>query len=184
MYQTNHFLVLSNYVRSSSLIYSDAQGQFVFASPKLSLVWTYDTDGGLESVWTIDDFEPLPLEYDSSARSIHKEYEEGYSTLRLQGPIASRFVVATVRHKALPSETSDLTGRGNDYYALDLTSGDTYFLGRDTPREGIVDRLVLVTDEHQVLIENGRVAVITEPTYSKASGIQARSKRVPEPQEF
>jgi hypothetical protein len=161
MYQATHFLVLSNYVRNTSLIYSETQSRFVIASPKLSFIWAYGEDGEQVSVWTIEDFEPLPLEYDSSKRSIHKRYEEGYSTLRLQGPLAERFVVATVRHLNLPSGASDLTGSGNDYYALDLTTGNTYYLGRDTPREEIVDRLFLVTDAHQVLIENGRVAVVT-----------------------
>ena len=159
-YQANHFMVLSAYLRNSSLIYSDTLDQFVRASEDLPFIWTYKANGSLEFVWSIHTFDPLPIRYFPSEQRRHKEFQEGFSTLHLQGPIDGRFVIATVRHLGFSSKDSDLTLTGVDYYALDLRTDETYYLGRDTPRKGIADRLFLVTNEHQILVENGTVALI------------------------
>ena len=159
-YHTSHFLVLSSYLRGSSLVHSEPLQTVGFASQKLPYIWIYRDSGGKERVWRIDDFEPLGIEYSPSDRSRSKEYQDSYSLLRLQGPLQERYLVASVRHMAYVSEGSDIRMRSVDYYALDMETGRSYYLGRDVPRKGVFDRLFLVSNESTILIENGRVALL------------------------
>lgn len=160
-YQTEHYLMLDNYTRNSSLIYIGSQNEFVLARENLPLLWTYGKNGSPESVWTIEDYAPLTIKYFPSERKTHKEFEDDYSTLRLQDVIAGRFAVATVSRTNFSPSSSDLFLAHIDYDALDSKTDETYYLGRDAPRDEIIDRLFLVTDEHQVLVEDGGVAVVT-----------------------
>jgi hypothetical protein len=159
-YRTDHFLVFSAYANGSSLLHSRAHDRFVRASEKLPFVWTYARHGSLETVWEVADFAPLQIDYDASERSLHHRYEDGYDLLDLQGPIDGRFVIAAVRHRSSASAAASEASSSTDYYALDLKTARSYYLGRDAPRDGGVDRLFLTAGEHHVLVEDGRVAVV------------------------
>jgi hypothetical protein len=157
MYHTSVFLVRTAYGRGS-LAYGAQREEYILASEKLPYLWTYGETGDLTSVFRVSEFRPLQIEYDPADRSRHKRFEEHYSTLRMLGPLDGRFAVPLVRHHTLGSE--GVRVQRVDYYAVDLTTREAYFLGTDVLGEEIVERTVLVTDAHQVLIENGAVALI------------------------
>ena len=149
-------MVLHEYTKESSLLYSEDQDAFVLELGNLPFVWAYDGEGPA-AVWRIEDYTALPVEYDPTERSVQYDWAPGHSDLRLQGLIAGRFVVLTVRHRAPrePRRTASV-----DYYALDLTTSKTYFVGNDERAETNSQRTVLLNEEHQVLVEGGAVAVM------------------------
>ncbi len=158
LYHTEHFMVMANYARGGTLTYSPEFQEYLFSSEKLPYIWRYDEGGDVRSVYKVGAFRPLQMQYFPNEGRLHKEFGKDYSTLRVVGPVAGRFVVPVVRHYTSNGE-GVRTERLN-YYAIDLNTDKTYFLGEDTFSGEVVERTVVVTDEHQVLIENGAVALI------------------------
>lgn len=158
IYHTEHFMVMANYARGGRLVYSPDLREYILSSGKLPYVWVYSDSGTVANVFRVADFQPLQMEYNTDTGGVEKRFAEGYSTLDIWGPLEGRFIAPVVRHYTPTSGGMqiDLV----DYYVLDLKTRETYFVGTDTYGEDTMDRLLLPTDDHQLLVENGQVGIV------------------------
>lgn len=76
---------------------------------------------------------------------------DDYHRMRSLSILNSKFIISKVEH---PKEDEV------DYYAINLEDNEPYFVGTDSYGEDIEDRSFYVTDHHQVLVENGAVAMV------------------------
>lgn len=111
----------------------------------------YDNNGDIDSVFEIRDYSLLKFNYDPKDKSVSALKTDDYHRIRSLSLLGSNFVVLSL----------DLQKESNvHYYVINLQDNEPYLVGTDSYGEDIEDRSFYVTDHHQVLVENGAVAIV------------------------
>lgn len=151
VYLTTRPMVWQKYIRYNSLVYANNQNRYIHTSGYLPYIWTYNKDGNIHNIFRINNYSLAKFEYDSKDRSMSGSKTDDYHRMRSLSILNSKFIISKVEH---PKEDEV------DYYAINLEDNEPYFVGTDSYGEDIEDRSFYVTDHHQVLVENGAVAMV------------------------
>lgn len=151
VYLTTRMMVWQKFMRYNSLAYASNHDRYILSTGYLPYVWMYDENGNINSVFRIKDYSLARFEYNSKDKSMSISKTDDYHRVSSLSMLSRKFVVFSVAYQ----KEGEV-----DYYAINLQDNEPYFVGTDSYGDDIEDRSFYVTDHHQVLVENGVVAVV------------------------